>query len=169
MVVVEGRKPHCWSYKQIGHLAKFCPHKDFQKPANTNETPAEPRVRSPVNNPESSTQLESPSNPEGCTKVTLQRRKKVKVPESTSPTKSPPPVTKSVSPERPLLPKYLPTPQPKYPLAKSPPPKSTASKSSFPKTTPTRKDKPKVPTQKTYWELIYQGTSRDRDGHLIKP
>ena len=27
MVVVGGRKPHCWSCKQIGHLAKVCPQK----------------------------------------------------------------------------------------------------------------------------------------------
>ena len=25
MVVVEGRRPHCCSCKQVGHLAKFCP------------------------------------------------------------------------------------------------------------------------------------------------
>ena len=28
MVVVEGRRPRCWSCKQLGHISKFCPKKD---------------------------------------------------------------------------------------------------------------------------------------------
>ena len=28
MVVVEGRRPRCWSCKQLGHISKFCPQKD---------------------------------------------------------------------------------------------------------------------------------------------
>ena len=28
MVVVEGRRPRCWSCKQMGHKSKFCPQKD---------------------------------------------------------------------------------------------------------------------------------------------
>ena len=28
MVIVEGRRPRCWSCKQLGHIAKFCPKKD---------------------------------------------------------------------------------------------------------------------------------------------
>ena len=28
MVIVEGSRPRCWSYKQLGHIAKFCPKKD---------------------------------------------------------------------------------------------------------------------------------------------
>ena len=31
MVVVEGRRPRCWAYKKVGHIAKFCP----KKTANT--------------------------------------------------------------------------------------------------------------------------------------
>ena len=28
MVVVEGRRPRCWSCKQLGHISKFYPKKD---------------------------------------------------------------------------------------------------------------------------------------------
>ena len=28
MVIVEGRRPRCWSCKQLGHISKFCPQKD---------------------------------------------------------------------------------------------------------------------------------------------
>ena len=28
MVVVEGRRPRCWSCKQLGHIPRFCPQKD---------------------------------------------------------------------------------------------------------------------------------------------
>ena len=28
MVVVEGRRPRCWSCKQLGHISKFCLQKD---------------------------------------------------------------------------------------------------------------------------------------------
>ena len=28
MVFVEGRRPHCWSCKQLGHISKFCPGKN---------------------------------------------------------------------------------------------------------------------------------------------
>ena len=28
MVIVEGRRPRCWSCKQLGHISKFCPKKD---------------------------------------------------------------------------------------------------------------------------------------------
>ena len=31
IVMVEGRRPRCWSSKQIGHISKFCP----EKPENT--------------------------------------------------------------------------------------------------------------------------------------
>ena len=31
MVIVEGRRPHCWSCKQLGHISKFCPQKDPSK------------------------------------------------------------------------------------------------------------------------------------------
>ena len=31
MVVVEGRRPRCWSCKQLGHISKFCPQKDPPK------------------------------------------------------------------------------------------------------------------------------------------
>ena len=31
MVVAEGRRPRCWSCKQLGHISKFCPQKDPPK------------------------------------------------------------------------------------------------------------------------------------------
>ena len=31
MVIVEGRRPRCWSCKQLGHISKFCPQKDPSK------------------------------------------------------------------------------------------------------------------------------------------
>ena len=31
MVIVEGRRPRCWSCKQLGHISKFCPQKDPPK------------------------------------------------------------------------------------------------------------------------------------------
>ena len=31
MVIVEGRRPRCWSCKQLGHISKFCPKKDPSK------------------------------------------------------------------------------------------------------------------------------------------
>ena len=31
MVMVEGRRPRCWSCKQLGHISKFCPQKDPSK------------------------------------------------------------------------------------------------------------------------------------------
>ena len=34
IVLVEGRRPRCWGYKQIGHIAKFCP----QRPENREKT-----------------------------------------------------------------------------------------------------------------------------------
>ena len=33
IVMVEGRRPRCWSCKQIGHIAKFCPEKPENKAA----------------------------------------------------------------------------------------------------------------------------------------
>ena len=27
MVVIEGRRPRCWSCKQLGHISRFCPQK----------------------------------------------------------------------------------------------------------------------------------------------
>ena len=33
IVMVEGRRPRCWSCKQIGHISKFCP----EKPENTQQ------------------------------------------------------------------------------------------------------------------------------------
>ena len=41
MVFVEGRRPRCWSCKQLGHIAKFCPKKDQpQAPAAAAATAA---------------------------------------------------------------------------------------------------------------------------------
>ena len=28
MVIVEGRRPRCWSCEQLGHISKFCPGKN---------------------------------------------------------------------------------------------------------------------------------------------
>ena len=33
MLIVEGRRPRCWSCKQLGHISKFCPQKDPPKAA----------------------------------------------------------------------------------------------------------------------------------------
>ena len=40
MMVVEERRPRCWGYKQLGHIAKFCPQKDQQNAAATTVTTA---------------------------------------------------------------------------------------------------------------------------------
>ena len=36
MVMVEGRRPRCWSCKQIGHIAKFCPEKNWKCSSHNN-------------------------------------------------------------------------------------------------------------------------------------
>ena len=41
MVVVDGRRQHFWSCKQVGHLAKFCP----QRSKEPNQQTAEPKLR----------------------------------------------------------------------------------------------------------------------------
>ena len=38
MMMVEGRRPRCWSCKQIGHIAKFCPEKPENAAATTAST-----------------------------------------------------------------------------------------------------------------------------------
>ena len=45
VVVVEGRRLHCWNCKQVGHLGKVCP----QKAADTVQQPKEAEVNTATN------------------------------------------------------------------------------------------------------------------------
>ena len=101
MVVVERRRPRCWSCKQVSHMAKVCPQKTAdlaQQPRKVGNTPQK------TNNPTEATEVnqkttqDAPSDnieetSEEWKRVTRKRRKKKEEEPSKVPT-TPPEVKK---------------------------------------------------------------------------
>ena len=69
MVVVEGRRSHCWNCKHIGHFAKICP----QKAADTIQQPKEAEDSTT----KATQEAENTNTDIEWTQVTQRRRKKV--------------------------------------------------------------------------------------------
>ena len=72
MVVVEGRRTHCWKCKQIGHLAKTCPQKYIKTTDTTKEKPLKEVV---IEMPNPAPKPEVPSSENGWTQVIRKKRK----------------------------------------------------------------------------------------------
>ena len=49
MVIVEGRRPCCWFWKQLGHLSRICPQKSTINSSNSNINPG--KTTCPTTNP----------------------------------------------------------------------------------------------------------------------
>ena len=105
MVIVEGRRPRCWSCKQLGHIAKFCPKKDPpQAPAAAAATETTATAVPTVPTREKEQDIPTPKTVEEW--IEVNRRKKKKSPQksegkpsSASPVKEVEPATKkTVSP-----------------------------------------------------------------------
>ena len=103
MVIVEGRRPRCWSCKQLGHIAMFCPKKDPpQAPAAAAATAATETTATAVPTVptrEKEQDIPTPKTVEEW--IEVNRRKKKKSPQksegkpsSASPVKEVEPATK---------------------------------------------------------------------------
>ena len=99
ILVVEGRRPRCWSSKQVGHIAKFCPKKDQQNSAattaataTTTNTVTTATISSEPSTDKESGQAQLKKDEEGWTEVTRKKRKSPKrgedKPATTSPVKN---------------------------------------------------------------------------------
>ena len=85
MVVVEGRRPRCWGYKQLGHITKFCPRKAQQNAAATTDTTvttatisSEQLTKATASKepgPVQSKVAKQPNTDEGWTEVSRKKRK----------------------------------------------------------------------------------------------
>ena len=78
IVMVEGRRPRCWSCKQIGHISKFCPDKQentVAAAAATATAPTAPTTISKTAEAQDSGQAQPKTNDqEGWSEVTRKRR-----------------------------------------------------------------------------------------------
>ena len=71
MVVVEGRQPRCWSCKQLGHIAKFCPQKEQLTLTTATTTVAATQKEVPKKN----LGPDQPKGDEGWKEVTRKKKK----------------------------------------------------------------------------------------------
>ena len=76
MVVVEGRRPHCWSCKQLGHISKFCPQKDPPSAAATTATTNATITTATISSTtaKESGQVQPKNAEEGWTEMTRKKR-----------------------------------------------------------------------------------------------
>ena len=75
MVMVEGRRPRCWSCKQIGHIAKFCPDKPENTAATTTTASTATTTISKTAEAQDPGQVQPKTNDqEGWSEVTRKRR-----------------------------------------------------------------------------------------------
>ena len=78
IVMVEGRRPRCWSCKQIGHISKFCPDKPENTAAAAATTATAPTATTTISKTaeaQDSGQVEPKTNDqEGWSEVTRKRR-----------------------------------------------------------------------------------------------
>ena len=92
MVAVEDRRPHCWSCKQLGHIAKFCPQKEQSATTNaTATTTATTTIAAKQKEvPEKGQNYDQPKSDEGWKEIPRKKGKKGNLPKSavsTSPSK----------------------------------------------------------------------------------
>ena len=111
MVVVEGRRPRCWSCKQLGHISKFCPQKNPANAAAATDTTATTTTTATITTaitssktPEKeSGQVQPPKNPEeGWTEVTKKKKKSPKKTTTASPAKNADPDSPALSTTEPI-------------------------------------------------------------------
>ena len=92
IVMVEGRRPRCWSCKQIGHIAKFCPEKPENKAAAATTTASTATTTTISKTAEAQDPVQGQpktNDQEGWSEVTRKRRGSPKQGEK-SPISSPP-------------------------------------------------------------------------------
>ena len=94
MVMVEGRRPRCWGFKQVGRIVKFCPQRPENKDkASMTTTPTTKDAAATTITKEAEAkgpgQVQPKNNQEGWTEVTKKRRGSPKQGEK-SPITSPP-------------------------------------------------------------------------------
>ena len=124
IVMVEGRRPRCWSCKQIGHISKFCP----EKPENATAAAVTTTASTATTTTSKTAEAQDPSqgqpktnDQEGWSEVTRKRRGSPKQGEK-SPISSPPQKQTKV------------------------PAPATAEQSTTPTSTPATKKVPQTPT-----------------------
>ena len=130
MVVVECRRPRCWSCKQLGHIAKFCPQKE--QPATTTVTVAATQKEAPEKSQDQA------KSDEGWKEVTRKKGKKGNFPKATVP---PPSKEKTPSQEKSLEPELTPAGPVPVPMESKSPTKPPASSPVPPAKTSLKKEK----------------------------
>ena len=105
IVMVEGRRPRCWSCKQIGHISKFCPEKPENAAAAATATTTTVSTATTTTTSSKTAEVQDPSqgqpktnDKEGWSEVTRKRRgspkqgeKSLMVPPPQNQTKTPEP------------------------------------------------------------------------------
>ena len=74
IVMVEGRRPRCWSCKQIGHISKFCPEKPENAVAAATTTTATTTISKTAEAQDPSQGQPKTNDKEGWSEVTRKRR-----------------------------------------------------------------------------------------------
>ena len=79
LVVVEGRRPRCWTCKKIGHIAKFCPEKTENAAPTTTASAATTTTINKQAEAQGPGQVQPKTNDqEGWTEVTRKRKRSPK-------------------------------------------------------------------------------------------
>ena len=102
MVIVEGRRPRCWSCKQLGHISKFCPKKDPpQAPAAAAATAATETAATAVSTVTTTEKEQGIATPKTVEEwIEVNRKKKKKSPQKSEDKQSSASPVKEVEPSR---------------------------------------------------------------------